>query len=685
MINCVAVSSCRVCLVLALAFGAACGPRDEQKTGRPAPPAPRPSILFVTLDTTRADVVGPEAVGIVTPGFNAIAARGTRFRQAYAAVPETLPSHTSMLTGVYPAGHAIHENGRTLAPSQPLVAERLHQAGYRTAAFVSSFILARRFGLARGFDLYDDTLPAGAVERSARATTDAVLAYLAQPSPQPLFLWVHYFDPHYPYTPPEPFLSRFRGKPYLGEVAAMDEQLGRLVAAFERSAAGPTAIVVVGDHGEGLGEHGEALHGNLVYQSTMHVPLVVVGPGVPVGVNDTPVSTRRVFHTLVDFGGAAEPLSLRRAANEVVMGEAMKPFLEYGWQPQVMAVSGRQKSILAGRVEIYDVVADPAESHDLAADGRTRPPVPNALRDYPVPSPAALRPPDNLDESARKALASLGYVSATAAPQVRKNAPRPADMTGLFGTIDKASGLFVAGEYARVIPVLEKILAADPEDLDAILRLATAHSSLGHDAKALEYFKKAAEVAPQSPDVRVYLGLHYARGKQWQEAVALLEQARVDTPDRLPVLEALSVIRERQGRMEEAVALRQKIYTLRAPTRDELTALGELQMGLGRTADAVASLERARAIDARGFADDLELGLLYLDAHRFAEARDALDRVPPSHPDYPMVLFKRAQVSVLLNEPDAAARIARARQHADRTTRELIAREKLFQQAPEGR
>ena len=208
------------------------------------------------------------------------------------------------------------------------------------------------------------------------------------------------------------------------------------------------------------------------------------------------------------------------------MGEAMKPFLEYGWQPQVMAVGGRQKSILAGRVEIYDVVADPAETHDLAADERTRPPVPNALRDYPVPSPGAARPPENLDENARKALASLGYVSATAAPQVRKNAPRPADMTGLFQTIDKASGLFVAGEYARAIPVLEQHRSRPTRTTSTpLLRLATAHSSLGHDAKALEMFKRAAEVSPKSPDVRVYLALHYARGTQWQQAVPLLEQA----------------------------------------------------------------------------------------------------------------------------------------------------------------
>jgi choline-sulfatase len=671
----------RAALVLgALALAAGCRSGEQSAPKRTAAPAARPSILLVTLDTTRADAIGPDAIGVDTPAFNALAARGARFTQAYATVPETLPSHVSMLTGVFPAAHTVHENARPIPAATELAAERLRKAGYRTAAVVSSFILARQFGLARGFDAYDDELPRGSVERSAKEATDAAIAYLSRPAAQPLFLWVHYFDPHYPYTPPEPYRSKFPGKPYLGEVAAMDAELGRLVAAFERGVTGPAAMVVAGDHGEGLGDHGEALHGNLLYQSTMRVPLLVIGPGVTPGVDDAPVSTRRVFHTLLDWAGAHEPLSLRRPVTEVVVGEAMKPFLEYGWQPQVMAVSGRHKSILAGRVEIYDVVADPAETRDLAADDRTRPPTPAALRDYPVPSPAASRPPENLDESARKALASLGYVSATAAPEVRKGAPRPADMVRLFDVIDKASGLFVAGQYAAAIPLLERILAADPFNLDAALRLATAHSSLGRDAKALEMFRRAAEISPTSPDVRTYLALHLARTSQWEQAVPMLEKVVAESPDRLPALEALARLREKQQRIEDAVALRLNVYALRAPTAAELAELGELQMGLGRTGPAIDAFERAKALSPDRFGHDFELGLLYLDARRFTDARDALDRVGPAHPEYPMALFKRAQVAVLLNEPDRQARIERARQHADATTRQLIERERLFRQ-----
>ena len=638
----------------------------------------RPSILLVTLDTTRADAIGPDATGVETPAFNALAARGRRFRQAYATVPETLPSHVSMMTGLYPAGHGVHENARNVPAHHAVAAERLQSAGYRTAAFLSAFVLAKRFGLARGFDVYDDELPPGEAERPSKATTDRALAYLAQPSEQPLFLWVHYFDPHAPYEPPEPFRSRYEGRPYLGEVAAMDEQLGRLVQAFERHAPGPVAMVIASDHGEGLGDHGESQHGNLLYQSTMHVPVVIVGPGIAPGVSDSPVSLRRVYHTVLDLAGVDPTGSLRRPDPEVVLGEAMKPYLWYGWQPQIMAVAGRLKAIDAGTLELYDVVADPRESRNLLPAGSVPPPVRKALDDYPVPSLDATPVPETLTEEARRNLASLGYVSASATPVVGRGAPRPVDMVGLFDVIEQASGLFVEERYADVIPLLKRILEADPSNLDAMLRLATAHSILGHSSLAIESFRKAAEIAPRSPDVRLSLALHYARGKEWPQAAALLERIVADTPDRLPAVEGLARIRERQDRIEDAVALWQKVHALRAPTAAELVHLGELAMYLGRTPLALASFESARAMQGPGFAHDFELGLLYVDARRLADARAALDRVPPSHPEYPMALFKRAQVSVLLNEPDRAARIEAARRHADASTRQLVANERLF-------
>ena len=664
------------------------------------PPAvQRPSILFITLDTTRADAAGPEAIGVTTPSFNALAARGRRFRWAYTAVPQTLPSHTSMLTGLYPAGHGVHENARHVADTQVLVSERLHTAGYRTAAFVSSFALAKRFGLARGFDIYDDEFPAGRPERTAQETTDRVIEFLREsgigsrgsetpdsssfdtrhPTPDsPLFLWVHYYDPHYPYTPPEPFRSRYPKQPYYGEVASMDQQLGRLAAAFQQQVKGPVAIVVAGDHGEGLGEHGEQQHGDLLYQATMHVPLVLIGPRVPAGVSNTAVSTRRIFHTILDWAGIDATNSLLKGDAEVVVAEAMKPFLDFGWQPQVMAVDGNRKAILAGKLEVYDVAADPGETHDLAAGANLSRGARVALQEYPIPSMDAQQSASNLSAEEQRKLAALGYVSSVAKPVVRAGAPRPADMAPMFPILDEAAQLFVREQYAQAIPLLEKILAKDPHNLDAALRLATAHSALGHEQAALATYQRADVIAPNSEDVRTYMALHYARTAEWQKAVPMLERIVAETPDKVPALEALALLRERQGKIDEAVRLREKVYTLRSPSAAELSRLGEMQMALGQTAPAIESFEKARSLAGASFKHDTELGVLYLASRRFDDARTALDRVPPSDRNYPMALFKRAQVSVLLHEPDAPGRIAAARAHADGVTRELITRERLF-------
>lgn len=690
-------------LLLAAVFTFSCG-----KESPPRQAAARPSILLVTLDTTRSDAIGPESVGIETPSFNALAARGRRFRWAYTAVPQTLPSHTSMLTGLYPAGHGLHENGRYLSAAQPLLAERLHAAGYRTAAFVSSFALARRYGLARGFELYDDEMAEPHNERSSPATTDRALAFLAKPPAQPLFLWVHYYDPHFPYEPPEPFKSRFSSKPYLGEVAAMDQQLGRLVAAFQQRFGRDAAIIVVGDHGEGLGEHGEAQHGNLLYQATMHVPLLIAGPGVAAGVSDSPVSTRRIFHTILDWAGvdstnsllhddpsvalAASPAKASQPAAsparppaphapEIVAAEAMKPFLDYGWQPQVMAVEGRYKAILAGRVEVYDVIADPAEKHDLSAGVQLTRGMRTTLREYPIPSPdaASASEPPNVSDEERRKLASLGYVASTTKQVVRANAPRAADMTHLFPIEDQAAAFFVRDQYAQAVPLLVRILSEDPYNLDAALRLGTCYSMLGRDREALATYQKAQTIAPRSQDVRQYLGLHYARGPEWQRSILLLEQVVAESPDRVAALEGLALVRERQGRLEDEVALLQRVYALRTPAPAELLHLGEVAMQSGQTAAAIDAFEKARAAQGPAFRNDLELGALYLAANRLDDARAALDRVPPTHPGYAMALFKRAQVSVLLREPDAPAHIAAARAHADATTRPLIASERLFQ------
>lgn len=509
---------------IALALACARSPRPD--SGGATIPESRPSILLVTLDTTRADAIGPH-----TPSFNEVSSRGRRFHQAYAPVPETLPSHTSMMTGLYPAAHGVYENLRYVSEDLPLLAPQLRQAGYATAAFVSGSPLLRQFGLARGFDRYDDELPNGRADRSARETTDRALAHLRdRRRHRPLFLWVHYFDPHQPYEPPQPFRDKYPNNLYAGEVAAMDQELGRLVKAFRKYGGDSGAIVIAGDHGESLGEHGETQHGHLLYQGPMHVPLVIAGPGVNSGETNTPVSTRRVYHTILDWAGLGLENSLRRPGSEVVLGEAMRPFLEFGWQPQIMALEGRLKVIHAGKIEIYDVIADPNETCDLADSTPVSRQVRQALLEYPIPSRGKPHSIQNLTDEDRDRLASLGYVVFDAAPAVRKNAARPRDMTHLIDELDQALGFFVREEYASAIPLLERILTKDPHNLAASLQLATAYSSLGDSDRALSAFGSAEALAPDSSDVRHYLGLHYVRFGKWQEAAPLLEKVLVDTP-----------------------------------------------------------------------------------------------------------------------------------------------------------
>lgn len=669
----------RTFTLLALPLALACATGEDRRTE--AEPEP-PSILLVTLDTTRADAVEPEAEAVETPALAALADAGVRFTQAYSTVPETLPAHASMLTGLYPAGHGVHENSRRLGDGHELLTVRLASAGYTTAAFVSGAPLLRQFGLARGFGHYDDRFGGGAAERRADATTAVALEYLEGGGGGPLFLWVHYYDPHDPYDPPEPYRSRYPDAPYLGEIAFMDHELGRLVEGFRaRAGDGGHRILVVGDHGEGLGDHGEALHGNLLYQGVMRVPLIVADSGVDPRVESRPVSIRDVFDTVTGWAAGETAPGLLRAPEEPVLAEAMKPYLQYGWRPQVMGVLGRHKVILAGdRNEIYDVIDDPAEEVNLAERTRVAPALAQAVREYPVPAPGA-EMSDALSEDERRQLASLGYVTSDVAPAVRQDAPVPAEMTHLFADLDLASGLFVRKRHAEAIPVLQRVHEQDPGNLMVVLRLAVAHSVLGQASEAMESFERARELAPGSPDVEQYLGLHWLRMGEWERAAPLLEKVVAAQPHRLPAVEGLARVRQHQGRATDAVRLLEDAVELDPDPAPLLAALGGLHMQMADTPAAIEAFERARDLQGGAFRHHLELGVLYLAARRLEDARASLDRVSSDHPAYPMALFKRAQVSVLLEEPDQQAHIQAARDHADATTRPLIERESLFRGA----
>jgi len=670
-----------VCVV-ALVLAACSGDTEEATVARaPLPPKSElPAILLVTLDTTRADHTGIETGLVKTPNLESLAASGINYTQAYSVTPTTLPSHTSMLTGLYPADHHIRENGRRVDNKLDLLAVLLKKRGYETAAFVSGFPLDGQFGLSRGFDHYDDDFDGDATERNAAATTDLALAWMEDKA-GPLFMWVHYYDPHEPYDPPEPFTTQYPGNPYLGEIAYMDQELGRLVSTFEAKFQGrPLKIVVAGDHGEGLGDHGETLHGNLLYQGTMRVPLVIAGSGISAGAREQAVSVRQVFDTVLGWTGEDRPGGLMGDNTEPVLGEALKPYLQYGWQPQFMAVQGGIKVIRSGDTEIYDVLADPAENDNLDGKVEPGPALWDAIDGYSVR--ALAKPPEvqqTLSQAALDKLASLGYVGSSGSATVREDAPNPRDMTYLFHDMDIGAGLFIRRDYAAAIPVFNRILEADPYNFMAALRLAVAYSVTGDTVQAQAYFDRARAIDPSSVDLRHYQAMHYMKNRQWDLAGPLFESVLAESPDRLQDLEGLAQVYTRQGQINQALDLLMKIVKIKEEPALEWVRIGQLRMSLHDTKGAISAFETAHRMLGDKFTFNLELGMLYMADKRLQNAAASLDAVSRFHPAYPMALFKRAQVSVLLKEADREQRVRQAWVQADATTRPLIENERLFQ------
>ena len=379
-----------------------------------------------------------------TPVLDRLAAGGVRFAEAVTVAPETLPAHATLMTGLLPprTGVRVNAEGR-LESRHVTLAEVARARGYETAAFVSAFVLDARFGLDQGFDLYDDRVEAaegaafasGTNERSADRTTDAALAWLRKRDPgRPFLAWVHYFDAHFPYDPPEPFARRFAGSPYDGEIAFVDSQLGRLLQGLdERGLRNKTLVVVVGDHGEGLGDHGERTHGILLYRSATRVPLILSNPRLfprPEVVDGTVVSIADIAPTLVDLLGVEDPpardglslIATKPDPRRTAYLESIVPYVDFGWAPLFGLRSLRASYVLAPRPECYDLRSDPGERRDLlglktgqrgpcAGQAQALDRVLARLPPY-EPAVAGARP---LDAETRERLQALGYLGGAGA------------------------------------------------------------------------------------------------------------------------------------------------------------------------------------------------------------------------------------------------------------------------------
>jgi arylsulfatase A-like enzyme/Flp pilus assembly protein TadD len=501
--------------VAALATTAADSPTGAAVTPDPAPsPArPRPDILLVTLDTTRADILGCYGGDPgVSPNLDRIAARSHLFERCEASVPQTMPSHTTIFSGLHPFHHGVRKNLAVMVgPEVPLLAEELHGLGYATGAFVSSFVVDGRFGFARGFDHYDapDTRPSAgnAMERRAGDTVRAAIEWTAA-QPSPWFAWVHLFDPHAPYEPPPPFSGRFAGRPYAGEVAYMDNEVGRLVGSLVAAGRFDGALVVIaGDHGEALGEHGEETHGILLYEATTRVPLLVHLPGqvegsrhaAPVGLVDVAPTVRELVGIDTSGDGSSLLPALQGRAelpgDRALYLESLEGYLKHGWAPLHAVVRGRLKYIESPRPELYDLVADPDERRDLVGDG------PEAAADL-AEILAGIRPADEADHGEavvlgadeEAALVALGYVAGSPgrAAGTRRN---PADAIALEPVHQRALAAQVAGDLDQAAKLFEQELEHDPSSPVLLWYLGTCLTE-SDPTRAAASFRRAIELRP---------------------------------------------------------------------------------------------------------------------------------------------------------------------------------------------
>lgn len=602
-----------------------CGSGGDVPAGRAAAePVP---LILITLDTTRPDHLEPYgAEDAETPVLQSLARRGVVFERAYATTPVTLPSHASIFTGLAPPSHGVRNNGiHYLGQDATTLAEVLRSAGYRTAAFVSAAVLERRYGLDQGFEVYDDDLAAGrkaprlVAERPAGATVTAAASWLDGVGGEPFFLWVHLFDPHALYAPPEPFAERFSGRPYDGEIAYADAEIGRLLS-HPRLAGGDDALVmVIADHGESLGEHGEASHGMLAYDATLHVPWIVRLPRAQRGSDPRPlrlaheVSQVDLLPTALDLLGLGEETAkltvagrsqapaIRTAGRELggeraLYAETWVPYYAYGWARLRALRRGGWKLIGAPDPELYHTAEDPEETRDRAASEAGRASR-LAAELGAVGEGTEATAAEPLSAETRARLRSLGYLAAEASAPRRASRPDPKSMIEVHRAIERAEDALYRRDFGHAASQLRAVLGKDSENLAALSDLARALAETGEVAEAVELGRRAVELAPDSAERHLALALLLARAGEDEAALAAVESSLAldsRSPDaRLEQVRALY----RLGRREEALPLLAGLAA-EHPEHPGIQ-IGHAELVLIPAGDLADAEERLRAAAAR--------------------------------------------------------------------------------------
>jgi arylsulfatase A-like enzyme/Tfp pilus assembly protein PilF len=582
-----------------------------------APTPTRLNLLLVTIDTLRADRLGCYGYSqIETPNLDKVARQGALFENAVASTPLTAPSHASMMTGDYPTVHKVRNTGGfVLSPSQPKLAKILQDQGWDTAAYVGSSVLKGRFGFNQGFAVYDDEMPtskSGSAlaepERRADEVVDRAVKWLETQSGKPYFLWVHVYDPHIPYDPPDPFREKYRDRPYDGEIAYTDQQLGRLFdAAARKSRPENTLIAVLSDHGESFSEHGEYTHGVFLYDTTLRIAFLMSGGGIPAGVRvKQQARTIDLLPTILELMGSKAPAGIQGTSlapafrgkdvpTAYAYAETLFPKFNMGWAELRAVRTNRWKYVRAPKPELYDLAQDPAETTNvIAGHAAEAKELEGQLQAVSAGTEKVTSAP--MDPATMKQLRSLGYMGGSS--------PQGAELTGK-GT--------------------------DPKDRVEVLRL-------------------------------LHLAVH--SGEPVAQRVSMLRKAIAEDPTNPTLYNNLGNLFAETGRPGEAMKLYQDALHRGVSTAWLYSRLGSLYLRQGNKADAIASLEVAARLNPSDYESLENLAVAYRTANRTADSERVLNEIlksgeeyPPAYNELGMAAFQKGDVAAAQGYFEKAARL----------------------------
>jgi len=627
-----------------------------------AEPVPRANVVVITIDTLRADHLGCYGdKQIRTPNIDALAADGVRFERAYTPVPVTLPAHTVIFTGTYPMLSGMHDfSGNRLNSAQPTLASVLKLRGYATGAVIGSAVLDSRFGLNQGFDFYYDHFDFNRLdesnleemERPGNLVADVALDWLAKNHREKFFLWMHLYDPHYPYRPPPPYDEQYRDRPYDGEIAFADAQVGRLIAYLKANDLyRNTLIVLTGDHGESLGEHGEKTHGFFIYNATLHVPVIIRLPGTSSAQSVSEmISLADLMPTVlqglkVDVPAQVQGLSLlplmapkRPEDARSLYAETFLPRLHFNWSELRSVETDRYQYIDAPKPELYDLTKDPGETQNILAQKKAvadelRARLNKLISQYSAGQELAEK--TGLDPALMERLKSLGYAGFSGGSNSTASdhsLPDAKDRIQIYELISDAIAESQHGQYQSSADKLSAALKTEPNSVPVHYLLGLDYYRLRQFSQAVEELQHVLQLSPDYSLAVFNLGLAYAHAGNLDLAIATLQHALELDRTNFSAAYNLGAAYAQKQMAPEAVAAFRHTIAIAPDYAPGHRALGELLLYQGQLDEALAELRRASELDPEDAGNHAALAKALSAKGLDAEADDEMRKAQQSRP-----------------------------------------------------